>query len=191
MCVLLPQSSRPVRAVGLAAPGSVAGSVGIPVSSCICTFVCLDCWVGGVLDWCCSNNQDPKGQTQVEQLASRGPLQNLLLAGSVDWCTVLRGSRLVLTLLAYSSCVQQLWPHFVSVLLSPVYVAPHSFSPVFLSSSLVCLLPFFLIHFAVAALVSLRCTCGCMCSSLSYMWLLLCLFVIHAAELWYMLLRCF
>ena len=46
-------------------------------------FVCLDCWVGGVLGWCCSNNQDPKGQLQVEQLASRGPLQNLLLAGSV------------------------------------------------------------------------------------------------------------
>ena len=43
----------------------------------------------------------------------------------------------------------------------------------------------------VAALVSLRCTCGCTCRSLSYMWLLLCLFVVHAAELWYRLLRCF
>ena len=34
------------------------------------------------------------------------------------------------------------------------------------------------------------CTCGCVCSSLSHTLLRLCLFVVHAAEPWYTLLRC-
>ena len=112
---------------------------------------CHDWWMGGALGWFCSKNKRSKGTNTgrtARQPGSSAKICCLQVPLMVHSFVGLPTGVNPPGLLVMRSTVVA---HLFCVLLSPVYVASYFISPVFLSSSPVCLLPFF-IHFTFASI---------------------------------------